>query len=431
MQLPSIDQNICGSWTQQQTDLYNKLPFYLMEAEADYRKHWTVYNKLLNPIAWKPNMGDTMRRILAEPAPIMRQEAYPVTLDTKPKTDVINYRERKADAKPRWHDFVSPHFSFLPEFQDFMKHIDENMENINRQVTIFEDIFYRTMLFHHAPYVYVVGVGLVEAPVGDPASDGSSGKTDAWIQAQITSLSGVQAIGLPFVELFKALNVFEQDIGASPFEGTGTPKGDSAPLNEKYCLVHSPESWNNFVDDPWLKENRPINMNIVTDAFRGEIFGKVRCRQERFPIRYAIDEDFAPTRHNPEVIEENPDRPDFGRTKPNTLYSRVKNSPIEVAFLLGGNAADYIQTGPPPSEYTKDLDQGAAVKMNWNGKSYMTKEFLVPCKDENGTTVYEANSFGRYLRIQASLSLGISMINMHNVLPIIFKRKATVSVTGP
>lgn len=430
MQMPSVDQAVCGSWNEQQVALYNKLPFYLMAAEADYRKHWTVFDKLLNPVAWKPNMGDTMRRVMAEPTPVQRQEAYPVLLSQAPKTDIVTYFERTSDAKVRWQDFISPHFSFLPEFQDFMKHIDRCQENINRQVTIFEDIFYRTMLFHHAPYVYVAGVGLVDAPTGDPASDGTGGKTDAWVQAQVTSLMAANPGILSFQELFKALNAFEQEVGASPFEGTGTPKGDSNPLNERYCLVQSAESWNNFVDDPWLKENRPLNMNIVSDAYRGDLFGRIKSRLERFPIRYSIDNDAVVTRPNPEVTELNSDREDYNRTKPNPAYAKPSQAQVEVAFLIGGNAADFIQVGPPPSEFTRQLDQGAATKMSWNGKSYLTKDFLVPCGlDADDNRIFEANSFGRYLRIQASLSLGISMINMQNVLPIIYKRKGVITVT--
>lgn len=430
MQMPVIDQNICGSWNEQQVDLYNKMPFYLMQAESDYRQHWTVFNKLLTPVQWKPNMGDTMRRVMAEPAPVMRQEAYPELLSTVPKTDVITYRERIADAKIRWQDFVSPHFSFLPEFQDFMKHIDRCMENINRQTTIFEDVFYRSMLYHHAPRVYIVGVGLVEAPTGDPTSTGTGGKTFAWLQAQLANLGAAGPGILSFQEMYKALNAAEQEAGMSPFEGTGKPGGDSNPLNERFCMVLSPEAWNNWVDDPWLKENRPLNMNIVTDAFKGDLFGRIKCRLERYPIRYALTNAYVPSLPVPEVTDFGADSPEYQRTRPNPSYAKPSNAPIEVGFLLGGNCADYIQTGPPPSEFTRQLDQGAAVKMNWNGKSYMTKDFLVPCADADGTIKFDANSFGRFLRLQASLALGISMINMHNVLPIIYKRKAAVTVVS-
>ena len=426
--MPSINQNICGSWNEQQTDLYNKMPFYLMEAQSQYRKQWEVYSKLLTPVSWKPNMGPIMRRVMAEPQPLLRQEATPQLISQDPLTDISTYRERTADAKLRWQDFVSPHFPFLPEFQDFLKHITECQKNLDRQITLFEDIFYRSMLYHHAPYVYVCGYGLIEAPIGDPASDGTGGKSDAWLQWVMSDLVGAQPGELTFEELWNVFNAAESDIGMTPFEGTGKPGADSSPLNEKYCMVQSGESWNNWFNDPWVKENRPLNMNIVTDAFKGDIFGRIRSRIERFPLRYAVAEDYSVQRYAPEEIELNPDRLDqYQRTRPKKEYSYTDISQVEVGMFMGGSCADYIQVGPPPSEFTKDVDSSVGAKMNWNGKSETTKNFLIPCKDSNGNTVYQANSFGRYLRIQANLALGISLINTQNVLPVIYKRKRRIN----
>ena len=70
------------------------------------------------------------------------------------------------------------------------------------------------------------------------------------------------------------------------------PGADSSPLNQKYCLVTSGEAWNNFVDDPWIKENRPLNMNIVTDGFKGDLWGRIRTKLERYSLRFGIDNDF-------------------------------------------------------------------------------------------------------------------------------------------
>jgi len=427
MDLPAIDQNVCGSWTEQQQDFYNKLPFYLLQAQAEYRKYWVTWKKLFNSVPWKPNNGDTMRRVMAEPAPVLRQMAFPNRINTTPLTDVVNYRERKLDSVIRWQDFRSPHFNFLPEFQDFMKHIDKTSENINKQITVFEDCFYRTHAFHRAPYIWIAGAGLQSAPTGDGSADGSTGKTDAWLQAQFATLAGIPDGTLTFQELFKVLNAGEQEVGMTPYEGTGMPKSDSNPLDQKFCLICSPEDWNNFVDDPWPKENRPLNMNIVTDNFRGDLWGRITCRLERYPFRWKLDANFAGTMPDPEVVELNPDREDFGRTKPNPEFARASISPVGCAFLIGGSAGDVIDVGPPPPEFTRELDQGAAIKMNWNGKAYLTKEFLVPCMDSNGNTFYDANSFGRYLRSQATVSCGMSLINSFNVLPILFKRRIGVT----
>lgn len=437
MTIPSINQNICGQWTEQQVDLYNKLPFYLLAAETKFRAAWTTYKPLLGEVSWKPNSGNTMRRVMNEPTPVLRQEAIPNLLAVDPLTDIINYRERIHDTKLRMQDFVSPQFNYLPEFQDFMKHVDITVENINKQITVFEDQFYRTMLFHWAPYVYVVGVGLVAAPQGDPSVDGSTGKSNAWLSAQFASMTGGQPGNLSFQEIWRAFQSFETEVGATPYEGTGKPGGDSNPLNEKYCLTLGTQEWNQLVDDPWLKENRPLNMNIVTEAFKGDFFGRIRCKLERYPLYYAFaDADFIPAQYAPETTELNPDRGDYLRTKPNPPYARPSPSvgagafdcsPIGVAFLFGGQAADVVKTGPPPAEFVRDLDQGSAVKMNWNGKTYLTKDFLIPCKTSGGDVVWRMNEFGRYLRAQAELAVGVSLINPQNCMPIIFKRRLGIT----
>lgn len=433
MQLPAIDQNICGAWTELDTNLYNKLQYYLVEAQGLYRQHWAVWAKLLDSISWKPGNGDTMRRVGTEPMPMLRQEAYPERINTAAKVDIVTIRERRQDARVHWQKFISPNFNFLPDFQDFMKHIDDNMDALNKQTTYFEDSFYRTRLFQHAPYVYVCGVGLVPAPTADGKADGSTGKTWAWQSAECYQpLMGLQGSGagyLTFEELFKMQNAAENTVGMTPFEGTGKPSGDSAPLNERFAIVQSPESWNNFVNDPWLKENRPINMNIVTDAFRGDIWGRIRSRQERFPFRPRLDGSLnvidIPA---PETVEEDPDREDFNRTKPNRLYTTISNCPIEWGFFVGGKAADIINVGPPPGAFTKETN-GGGINMNWNGKAYLTKDFLVPCRDQNGNMQLDMNSWGEYLRAQAALTVGISPYNSFNILPFCYKRRVGVSTT--
>ena len=96
MQLPAIDQNICGSWTQQNVDFYNRLPYYFQKGQAECRKQWATFSKLVNKVPWEPNMGDTMKRVMIEPSPVLRQDAFPNLLSQTPKTDIINVRERVA-----------------------------------------------------------------------------------------------------------------------------------------------------------------------------------------------------------------------------------------------------------------------------------------------------------------------------------------------
>ena len=423
MQLPSIDQNVCGQWTEQQVNAYNKLPVWMMVGTTNYRKYWPFWEKLLGKIPWKPNVGDTLTRVAAEPTPIMRQQAFPNLLSLDPTVDVINYRERTSSAQLRMQDFISPTFNFLPEFQDFMKHVDITRENIDSQVVAFEDIFYRTSIWHNSPYVWLANAGLVAAPTGVGNAAGTAAKTNAWIQAQLAAVGNPGY--LSFETIFKALSAFESQVGATPYSGTGMPGKDSNPLDQKFCLALSGESWNQLVDDPWLKENRPINMNVVTETFKGDLFGRVTCKLEKNPFRMAADANFSPTFHAPEVTEENPTSNNFGGTMPNPSYADPAISQYEVAYLIGGKSYDAITVGAPPSAFTKD--PSSIIKMNWNGKAYVNGNILVQCKDQNGVTQVDTNSWGRKLRLQASLSLGISAMNPKCIMPIVFKRRIGVN----
>jgi len=438
MQIPAIDQNVCGQWTEQDQNFYNKLPAWFVAAETQYRKYFSCWPKVLTGrFPWKQNVGDIITSIIPEPTPVLRQIPTPRNIaDGLPLTDVINYRERTAQTQPAWQDFMSPTFYFKPEFSDFMSHVDRTKNNIMDQIVVFEDQYYRTQVFAKSPYMWIAGVGLVDAPTAQLNStmDAANSKNTAWLQAQIATLMGTDTGLLSFEEIFKILNAAEQEIGMTPYEGSTNPKnGAPTPLSEKYCLVISPENWNNFINDPWVKENRPLNMNIVTDGFRGDIFGRATCKIEKYPLRMQIDANYSPTFAAPEVTELNSAREDYNRTKPNPLYSKIAisgetgatgGSPIGVAFLVGGPNCDIMDVGPPPSAFTKTLP--AAIEMNWNGKVFMNKNIAIPCKTTGGDTFIDVNSFGRYLRLQATSSVGVRPLNPQNILPILYKRRVGV-----
>lgn len=422
--LPAIDQNLCGTWAEQDVNLYNKLPYYLEKADAEMRARYSVWSKLLtDTVAWKPNMADTMRMVMVEKTPVLRQEARPNALSTDPMRDIFNVRERTVDASLYWHQFVSPHFRFLSAFQDFLKgNLVPTRKNIEEQIRIYEDMFYRTHIWDYSPTVYFAGIGPVSAPVGAGA------KSAAWLQNNILNMP---ANGfLTFSELFKALSVFEDEIGGTPYEGSGQPGGDSQPLNERFCLVQGSQSWNNFVDDPWLKENRPLAMNIVTESFKGDFFGKIRSKLEKHPIRFKLDANMVPSMPTPESIDLDPASPHRGRTVPNSSYALIDQSPIEVAWMVGGKHYRRISTGTPPEFFAGGTsDPQKLAGMQWNGQVYANKNFLVPCKDGDGNTTFDTNSFGHFIRFQAELALGIIGPNAFNIMPIVFRRRRTLTTT--
>lgn len=439
MQLPAIDQNICGAWTQLEREFYNKMPFFFLKGESDRRKRWPIYQKLLGSVPWKPNQGPTMRRIGSEPSPVIRQSAYPQRIYTERVTaDVFATRERIMDAYIYEHKFVSTNFNFVPEFTDFMKHTNAAIEDINRQIITYEDIFYRTMLLDKAPRIYIAGIGLVDAPtaIGNAAGTQADSKTLAWWAAQIATLLGATDGSLTITELFKALNCLENDIGASPFDGSGTQRMDSMPLDGRYLLVIDGQAYNQFIGDPWTTDNRPLNMNIITDNFKGDIFGRIRARIEPQSKRLGLVTTAgltAAVEYAPETIQLDTARDNYGQTIPNPSYTNIgpgsvitTSSPYQLAFLFGKNVGDSIDVGPPPAEFVGRKSRKEFEGMQWNGKTYLTDNFLVNCVDANGTSTVETNSWGEYLRAQAAATFGVSLFNAQNCLPILFKRRVGI-----
>lgn len=436
-QIPALDQVLCDTWPQIPTNFYQKLDFYLIKAEQENRKNWQTWTNLItDTVPWQPNMATTMRAVLVEDAPIQRAEARPRYITSDPLEDIFMVRERIAEARLQWQDFTSPYFQFLPAFQDFMKgNLVPTRKTIERQIMVYEDLFYRTFAWDNSPNVYVAGVGLVQAPTG-LASDGTSNKTQGWLQNVL--LSAPNNNNLTYQEMFNAASVFTQEVGATPYSGDGLPDGDNKIIDNKYVLLCSNEAWMQFTNDPWVKENRPLGMNIINSAFKGPLFDTVLGRIERYPRRYSVDANMNPTISTPEISELNPDAPDYGRTKPNLTYAQIGSatapnagSPIEVAWLIGGKSYKRISSGPPPEFFAGSAsDPQKIAGMQWNGQVYPTKNFLIPCKDANGNVALKMNDRGRYMKFMASLILGCLPLHPFNVMPIIFRRRRGVTTTA-
>lgn len=436
-QIPALDQVLCDTWPQLPTDFYQKLDFYLVKAEQEARKNWQTWTNLItDTVPWQPNMATTMRAVLVEDAPIQRAEARPRYITSDPLEDIFMVRERIAEARLQWQDFTSPYFQFLPAFQDFMKgNLVPTRKTIERQIMVYEDLFYRTFAWDNSPNVYVVGSGLVQAPTG-LAADGTSNKTQGWLQNAL--LGAPNNNYLTYQEMFNAASVFTQEVGATPYSGDGLPDGDNKIIDNKYVLLCSNEAWMQFTNDPWVKENRPLQMNIINSAFKGPLFDTILGRIERYPMRYSVDANMNPTLQTPEVSELNPNAPDYGRTKPNLNYAQIGSatapnvgSPIEVAWLIGGKNYKRISSGPPPEFFAGSAsDPQKIAGMQWNGQVYPTKNFLIPCKDANGNITQKMNDRGRYMKFMASLILGCLPLHPFNVMPIIFRRRRGVTTTA-
>src|SRR5207237_1279637 len=135
-------------------------------------------------------------------------------LSSQPKKDVMNVLEVTNDANLYRHRFESPVLNFFPSFNDFMDHVDDTSADIMEKIERAEDLFIRTNIFHMAPRVAIAqgtSVKIVEAPAWKGTgsfTQGTDGKTAAWLQAQ---LAGNQISGLTLAALSHLIQVADTD----------------------------------------------------------------------------------------------------------------------------------------------------------------------------------------------------------------------------
>ncbi len=420
VQVPAINQSICREWSTPDVNLYQKLPFYFAKTQVETIEEYAIWSKFCGRIPWKPNMGSTMRGVRKTPSPNLRQQAFPNPITGTPKVDVIALRDTKVDEVVYGHHFESQMLYFLPNFQDFMNtHVEDTREDIQTKITRFNDIFIRGKVFHRSPFVWLpnrIGGEAIAAPYDADGNDaGTTGKTTGWIQAAIAQIG--QPGNLSFDTLSRVLPFLSTSMRAPVFMGSNMPKGTGG-LTGKYCLVCSDEAYGRFSFDPYLKVNKSVDLNIVTQGFTGDIFGRITCKLEDQPMRIALDGTFPA----PETIELDPAMPNYGETLPSRTYTEPENAPIEVAYAIGAKGYNSIDIGPPPAEFAGGTVPKGFGKMDWNGQVIMTKDILIPCLQEDGTLRYDTNKYGKYLQLISWLTLGAQAVQPRYILPIMFKR---------
>src|SRR5437773_1414053 len=422
--VPAIDVAICSEWSEQDINLYNRLPFYLVKQQIEYRKTWQIYSGLITNIDWKPNMGSTMRGVRKDPSPHLRQFAFPSEISETPTKDILDVREVTRDAVVRRHRFESQYMSFVPSFRDFMTdHVQAQSDDINDKITRYNDIFIRGHMFHQSPYVFLpnrAAGSLVSAPRGDGNAAGTDGKTTVFLAGINAEIGQPGNLSLSAIQL--ALSIMENDLRIPPFRQGAAPPSDDDTPDDKYVLILPTEAWNDFINDPWLQANKSIDLNIVTKGFKGNLFGRVVCKLEDLPLRFKPDGNFAA----PETRELNPAAYNVGETLPNTPYSSLDantGSPFCVAFLVGAKSYKSIRVGAPPSDFAGRGMPNGFGKMHWNGEVMITKNILEPCEDADGNIIYDTNKYGEHLQMIAQSTMGIIGLQIRNVLPIIYRRR--------
>lgn len=418
--IPKIDALACSAWSEQDVALFNKYPFFFAIVQAEKRKRWNIWAKNVGRIKWTPNMGDTMKGIRKEPSPRLRQFAFPNLVSQLAKKDINQIRELTFTGQIRHQKFETPIFNFLPSFQDFMKdHVESHISDLEEKKIIFEECFYRGFIFHQAPAIFIAGKNgskLIDAPQGNGNSAGTDGKTTAFLAAQVPHIGENGTPGnLSLMDLNLLCSVAETDLRVPPYSGGGQPKDDNTP-NDLFRVVCSTEAWNQFPFDPFLKDNRALDLNIVTDGLHGKFFGRFTCQFEDTPLRMNDDGTFP----QPEIIQENPAAYNYGESIPNPAYAQAKN---EVGFFMGPEGYKAIEVGPPPKAFANGEMPKGFGSMFWNAETVLTTDINIPCLDEEGNTVWDTNAYGEYLKGISHAVYGIVGQQKRNVIPILFRRR--------
>lgn len=404
--------------------MYNALPFYFAKLQIEYRKNWAMFSPFFGKIKWEPNMGPIMRGVRIDPSPHIRQTAYPDPICNMPHVDEMILNEITVDAQVYRHRFESKVFDFCPDFRTFLTdHIDRTVKDITEKVTRYEDIYYRTMILENCPYIWVADNKNPATPDlhTKPIFNGAVGTqvmTAAVLKALAEDVGNVGNLSLCTID--KVQTAAEIDLRVPAFSGSG--KGvDNLGIDDKWVLVCSSEAWNQFKYDPWATANRPLDMNWVTDKFKGLLWGKITCKIEDLPLRMTANGTFPA----PQTVEMNPAAPNYGETVSNPSYtgSGDQGCPYEFAWLIGAEGYKVIEVGPPPRQFASNGMPNGFGKMLWNAEVFLSKNFLVPCLDANGNTIQQTNVYGEKLKAFCQSTYGIIPQQRRNIIPILFRRR--------
>lgn len=421
--MPAIDQDTCSEWTELDREMYHAYPYFLAKKTVERRKSWMTFGKLTKKTPWKPNHGPIMRGVRKSPSPHLRQFVNPQPLSSQPKEDIMRVQEVESNSILYWHDFSSPVLNFYPEFNDFLSHVSDHGEDIMEKMERFEELFYRTMMFHMAPGIFIC-VGQTMEFINAPAFEGTTvlgandGKTTAWLAATLATYAG-QIAPLGMQALSHGLTILETDLGIPPFSGSGLPAGDDKALDQKYALITHSEAWNRFTFDPYLQQHKNCNLDVVNDSFRGSLFGRMTSKLEDKPLFMKADGTFLA----PEIEQGNAVQYNQGEAIPNPDYTSLNTSPFAWSWYSGNIGYESVTVGPPPSEFTKDTPPDRFPGMKWNGELNLTKDFLIECPDPvTGAIRYKTNSKGRHIKYEATSTYGIHPKQRRSIYPILHLR---------
>ena len=421
---------------------FAQLPFYLVKNELNAFQAASIYDKLFGTIPWIENSGDTMKAVTPQRSPVNRSFLFPNAISTVALKDVYTVTESEETAKIYAHKAESFQFNYLPNFQAFWDtYLQFQNKDLADKIALSNNQFIETNMWYNAINVYLCGTGLIGgAPrgMGNAAGNVAGTKTNAWLLALVNGVNGVGGVtqNLRLRDIYNAVMMLQEDLRAPSFSGLRNVAKDNEGVKGKYVLVTSAEQWLNFTWDPdvlnKLQGLAPCDLNLLSQDFRGMLFGTVTTKITPYPIRFsgADIKDAAGTvlwaagsPIDPEIYDAT-DR----KWKPNPYYTSVNSAQFEVNWLLGDGFAKTIKVGPPPKEFAnQSISAQKFYKMQWNGEIRLTDQVFI--YDANGNIV-DFNSYGEQLKFQSKLTYGYLTSEPRNAFPIILKRNRPAIMAG-
>jgi hypothetical protein len=386
----------------------------------------------------------------------------PNTLDSFPAKDQFTIGERYETAKLGAHRFESSRFRFLSNFESFWRdQLQYAHKDIVRQIALANNVFTRTLMYYQTPDLYICNKGLssnislggsvakrafsqVDVRLVDNGADNVTTALEVGGGATVANSAGIEyrdefckgatneAGPLTLKDIYKAMLHLQEDVQAPTFERQQNAPKTSEMLKGKYVLICSTEAWSSLLWDADLKAGddgnsrlAPANMNLISDGFAGDLWGKVTARFDPYPLRFTDNGTFLA----PQTVDAT-----SHKLVPNSNYTNISATSSdtvassEVAFLVGADAFKTISVGPPPKEFaSKSMSAKKFYSMKWNGEVTLTDQFLIPNSGTalSDTGTQDLNVYGDYLKFISQAVFGGIPGDARHCLPIFYRRRRT------
>lgn len=408
-------------WTAQDIELYSHLPVWMTQQSNKKLKHFSRWKGLYPKLKWKPNNGDIVVGVMAEPSPKASQVNRPRNITETATVTRVQHKERTNQARIKRQKFESFQFSWLQSFRDFRdKQIGYANSDIMDQIAYAYDAFTRDQSVQQAKRIGIAGAASPidgDVPFGE-ATDVSAPKDANFWANKIAAIGNAGFLDFRNLCLFR--DELETNLGVVPWEGLseGAP-ADNETMKGRYLLIGGAEIYNALQYDTFVTSTKPLMMNLLNSRFKGIISENIVFQAERYPARFLADG----TMPAPE-IEADSAASSYGTTScaETIINPDYANAPYGLAIFLGYNPMESIDVGPPPADFAgKSISKEKFHSLNWNGQTRVTDDILVKYADGSVDT----NKYGEVLQILADVTLGILTNTPRHILPVLYRRDST------